>query len=393
MHSEYGSEVLGREHLVRGVGAHDNRRLHEEADPVVGASTDQHRHGRVSAQACEQGRQPVEGPPVDHCPAEKAQVGHITVGQRRGLRDQPLTQARPPQRGGQVGAGRRRALLPLVLEGAPDQRDNERVRIGAGVGHDEVLAAGLADQSRVVTVAVDPLGDRPPHRTEGGRRSGEVHPGELPVPQRHRRDRRAVPGDHIDHSCRKTRRHQQRHGVVSGELLGRARLPDHRVTHDRRSGRQVRRDRGEVERCHREDEPLQGTVVHAVPRPGGRGRLPGDDLAGGGDVETPEVDQLTGRVDLRLVAALALPEHGRGVESVPPLPRKELGCPQKHRGPVFLGQRPPAGACRQRRVHRVGDVAGCRRPSRAQHQRVPVRGHDLERLAGTGPSLPRDHQG
>jgi hypothetical protein len=43
-------------------------------------------------------------------------------------------------------------------------------------------------------------------------------------------------------------------------------------------------------------------------------RLLGDSR-GVGDVEPPEVDELTGGVDLRLVRGLALPEHRRGVDS------------------------------------------------------------------------------
>ena len=48
-----------------------------------------------------------------------------------------------------------RALLPLVLERAPDQGRSQHVRVGARVRQHEVLAAGLPDEPRVGPVAVD----------------------------------------------------------------------------------------------------------------------------------------------------------------------------------------------------------------------------------------------
>ena len=105
--------------------------------------------------------------------------------------------------------------------------------------------------------------------------------------------------------------HRQRRG----ELLGRRRLPHDGVAHQRRRGRQVAGDRGEVERRDRVDEALERAVVGAVPHARAVGdRLLGVDLLGVVDVEAPEVDQLAGRVDLGLERRLRLAEHRRGVE-------------------------------------------------------------------------------
>jgi hypothetical protein len=49
-----------------------------------------------------------------------------------------------------VRAAGGRALLALVLERAAHQRDRDLARIGARMREDEVLAAGLADEARVL---------------------------------------------------------------------------------------------------------------------------------------------------------------------------------------------------------------------------------------------------
>src|SRR5207253_7093476 len=89
-----------------------------------------------------------------------------------------------PRVGGDVEAGGRRALLPLVLEGAADDRRRDGLDVRGGVGDDEVLAAGLADDARVVAVPTDVLPDRLPDALEDGRRAGEVDAGELRAGER-----------------------------------------------------------------------------------------------------------------------------------------------------------------------------------------------------------------
>ncbi len=81
-----------------------------------------------------------------------------------------------PQRAWDIGPGRRRALLALVLEGAPHQRRDQRGDVGGGMGKDEVLPTGLADDAGVGAVASDVLADGPPHGLEDRRGAGEVEP-------------------------------------------------------------------------------------------------------------------------------------------------------------------------------------------------------------------------
>ena len=129
-----------------------------------------------------------------------------------------------------------------------------------------------------------------------------------------------------------------------------ARLPDDGVAHQRRRGRQVAGDRGEVERRDRVDEALERAVVGAVPDAGAVGdRLLGEDLPGEVDVEPPEVDQLAGRVDLGLERGLRLAEHGRGVEALAPGTGQQVGGLEDDRGPVVERHRPPAGSGVRRR--------------------------------------------
>ena len=59
-----------------------------------------------------------------------------------------------------------------------------RVDVGGRVRDDEVLAAGLADDARVVAVLLEVRGDRPPHAVEDRGRAGEVDAGELGARER-----------------------------------------------------------------------------------------------------------------------------------------------------------------------------------------------------------------
>ena len=62
-----------------------------------------------------------------------------------------------PEVRGREDAGGGGALLSLVLERAAQDGGGDRLGVGARVGDDEVLAAGLADDARVVAVAGDVL--------------------------------------------------------------------------------------------------------------------------------------------------------------------------------------------------------------------------------------------
>ena len=102
-----------------------------------------------------------------------------------------LAHLRPEARGHE-DARRGGALLALVLEGAAEDRGRERLGVGARVRDDEVLAAGLADEPRVVAVARDVLADRLPHPLEDGGRAGEVDAREVLARERGIADRGAA---------------------------------------------------------------------------------------------------------------------------------------------------------------------------------------------------------
>ncbi len=58
-------------------------------------------------------------------------------------------------------------------------------------------------------------------------------------------------------------------------------------------------------------------------------------------VVPPEVDGLDGRVDLRLVDGLRLPQHRRCVDGVPPGTGQQRSSPQQHSGSLLVGGRGP----------------------------------------------------
>ena len=205
-------------------------------------------------------------------------------------------------------------------------------------------------------------------------------------------DRRARAVDEVDHARRQARFDQELHQEVRGVGGGSGRLPDDRVPHQRRARRQVRADRGEVERRDGEDEALERPVLHPVPHALARDRLLLVDPRHELDVEAVEVDHLAGRVDLGLVRGLRLAEHRRGVERRAPRAGQELGGAEEDCGALLPG----AGATSPPRPRRL-------RRSRLLDLRLPalvgvgedvallVRHHDLGRLAGRD-VLAADHE-
>ena len=286
-----------------------------------------------------------------------------------------------------VGARGRRALLALVLERTAYQRRPQHRRVGRRVGDDEVLAAGLADEPGIAAVGGEVVGDALPELLEDPGRAGEVDAGELGVGEHDLGDRDAVAGDQVEHAGRQAGRLEQPHREVGRELLGRRGLPHDDVAHERGRERQVAGDGGEVERRDRVDEALERAVVEPVPDAGARRRLLLEQPPAEGDVEAEEVDQLAGRVDLRLVRRLGLAEHGRRVEPVAPRAGQQVGGLEQDRGPLVVRHRCPAGASRQRRVDRVGGVlrgwrcAGCPAPRTARAAGRPGPAH-RRRAAG-----------
>ena len=121
-----------------------------------------------------------------------------------------------PQAARDVGAGRGRALLALVLERAPGERDEQRLRVGRGVRDDGVLAAGLADDPRVAAVVADVAADLRPQVAEHGGRPGEVQTGELLVGHGLRGDVRTGAVHLVDHAGRHACLGQHPHDHLGG---------------------------------------------------------------------------------------------------------------------------------------------------------------------------------
>ncbi len=233
--------------------------------------------------------------------------------------------------------------MPLVLEGAAHQRDGEGLEVGAGVGEDEVLSAGLADEARVGAVARDVLADAAPHRLEHARRAGEVHAREIGVVEAGVGDGLGRAHDQVDDAVGEARFAEGLHHEVGGvERVGRG-LPHHGVAHQRGGRGEVPGDGGEVERRAREDEALERAGLEQVPDPRAGDGLLGGDLPGEVHVEAEEIHELAGGVDLGLVRGLALAEHRRGADGGAEARGQEIGGLEEHGGPRRPRQRRPAG--------------------------------------------------
>ena len=258
------------------------------------------------------------------------------------------------------------------------------------MGDDEVLTTGLAHQTRIALVAFDVRADLTPQMLKGGRGPGEVDARQPSIGQYDVGHRLAVAGHHVDHAVGQTRRLEQLHRQEGGEGLGRRRLPDDGVAHQRRCRRKVACDCGEVERGDRVDEALERPVVGAVPHPSAAHRLLHEDPAREGDVEPPEVDQLARCVDLRLVGRLGLPQHRGRDQLLPPWTRQQVGCPQEHRGSFVERRRLPCRFRRERRIDGCTGVVVRGVGQRAQPRSVPVGLNNVHELAVPHPVAAAD---
>ena len=246
---------------------------------------------------------------------------------------------------------------------------------------DEVLAAGLADDARVVPIVRDVRADRLPHSLEDRGGAGEVHASEVRACQRGIPDLRARPVDEVDDAGREPGGLVQFHQVVRGVRRGRRRLPEDRVPHQRGAAREVAADRREVEGRHREDKTFERPVLHPVPRSGRRQRLLLVDAEHELHVEAEEVRQLTRRVDLGLVDGLGLSQHGGGVERRAPGAGQELGGAEED-GRAVLPRRPvPLLPRVGGRLDRLLDVRGAAFVHGRQHVALVVWHHRFERVA------------
>ena len=137
-------------------------------------------------------------------------------------------------------------------------------------------------------------------------------------------------------------------------------------------------------------KPSSGRWSVRFQTPGARDRLLLEDLPAERDVEAQEVDELAGAVDLGLERRLALAEHRRGVERVAPRPGEQVGRAQQHRRPVVERRVAPGRGGGQRGVDGRLHVGRAGVAGRAEHGRVAVRLHDVDRLAAAGALLPGD---
>jgi hypothetical protein len=143
----------------------DNGGTHEEPDAVIGHPAGRDLDPVLAAHPVDDRAELGERSVVDNGTEEVVEVGDVTHRQRVDLADEVLTHP-GPQRARHVRAGSRRALLALVLKGAPHQGDPQDVDVGGGMGHDEVLPAGLPDQARVRPVGTQVPRDRVPQMAE-----------------------------------------------------------------------------------------------------------------------------------------------------------------------------------------------------------------------------------
>ena len=131
-----------------------------------------------------------------------------------------------------------------------------------------------------------------------------------------------------------------------------------------------------------EDEALERAVLHAVPDARRGDRLLLVDPVHERDVEAEEVDQLAGRVDLRLVDGLRLAEHRGRVDRVAPRPGEQLGGAEEDRGALLPGDAVPVLPGLAGRLDRRLDLLRPALVDVGQDVRLGVRHDGLGGLAG-----------
>ena len=205
-------------------------------------------------------------------------------------------------------------------------------------------------------------------------------------------DRPGPSRHHVDDAVGQTRLPQHFHQEVADQQRLRGRLPDHHVAHECRRGRQVARNRGEVEGRHGEHEPLQGAVLQSVPGRGVTDRLLRQQLVAKMHVEAPEVDQLAGRVNFGLLHRFALAQHGGGVDGVAPGAGQQRGGSQEDRGALTIGSGCPRGSRAKRGGDCRVDFRGAAAGVLSQHQLVVVRSANLVAFGGHHGFAADDHR-
>ncbi len=120
-------------------------------------------------------------------------------------------------------------------------------------------------------------------------------------------------------------------------------------------------------------------MVGAVPDARAVGdRLLAEDLLGVVHVEAPEVDELTGAVDLGLERGLRLAQHRGCVDPLPPRAGQQVGCLQQDRATLVEGHRPPVVRRIEARLHRRLGVLARGVLQDTEHVLMVVRLHDRD---------------
>ncbi len=243
-----------------------------------------------------------------------------------------------------------------------------------------------------VRVLADVLADALPHAIENGRAAGEVNARQLGRIDEDVRDLDRVPRQEVDDARRQASGFEHLERVVAAQHRGGSRLPNDRVAHEGRRGRQVPANRREVEWRDGVHETFEVAILHLVPHTRAADRLLAVELLGEPGVEAPEIDHLGCCVDFRLERRLRLAEHCRRGDSGAPGGRQELGGAQNDGGAILPRPARPLAAPRGRCGNRLLHVLGAGNVVLGQHVLVVVR-HD--RLLGLTRAnfLSSDHEG
>ncbi len=138
---------------------------------------------------------------IDHGADVGLGFGRVAHDDAVGQLDEPFAQCRP-QAPGRIETRGCRALLALELVGTAHAGDGEGVEVRRGVGEDEVLPAGLADNAGIVAIGADVLPDSAPDVLEGAGRAGEVNGGQVAVVESHGADLGTAAVDDVDDAVR-----------------------------------------------------------------------------------------------------------------------------------------------------------------------------------------------
>lgn len=122
-----------------------------------------------------------------------------------------------------------------------------------------------------------------------------------------------------------------------------ARFPDHDITHQGSTCREVACDCGKVERGDGVDKSFQRTVLDPVPDPVVRFGLFLVNIGHEGHIKPQKIDKLTCRINLGLMDGFGLGHHGCRIDFGPVRPGNQVGSFQENRGPLFPGQCSPSG--------------------------------------------------